>query len=99
MTAASNIAARWSFVTTLLGLEFTNCCAVHIYANMTNCLIGPEEDTPRPMECMEFVCRAPTELYKAKRDHPPFVIPRQPDLNDLAAAAEQILQNDKLSSE
>ncbi|EDO42226.1 predicted protein, partial [Nematostella vectensis] len=29
-------------------------------------LPGPEEDTPRPMECMEFVCRAPTELFKAR---------------------------------
>ncbi|KAL9967322.1 hypothetical protein ACROYT_G025523 [Oculina patagonica] len=58
-------------------------------------LPGPEEDTPRPMECMEFVCRAPTELFKARREHPPFVVPRQPDLNDLATAAEQLLQNEQ----
>lgn len=57
-------------------------------------LSGPEEDTPRPMECMEFVCRAPTELFKARREHPPFVIPRPPDLNDLATAAELLLQNE-----
>lgn len=59
---------------------------------------GPEEDTPRPMECMEFVCRAPTELFKARREHPPFVVPRQPDLNDLATAAEQLLQNEQSST-
>lgn len=57
-------------------------------------LPGPEEDTPRPMECMEFVCRAPTELFKARRQHPAFVTPRQPDLNDLATIAEQLLQNE-----
>lgn len=27
---------------------------------------GPEEDLPRKMECFEFVCRAPSEYYKAK---------------------------------
>lgn len=57
-------------------------------------LPGPEEDAPRPMECMEFVCRAPTELFKAKRGHPPFVFPRQPDLHDLASAAELLLRNE-----
>ncbi|XP_031559413.1 GATA zinc finger domain-containing protein 1-like [Actinia tenebrosa] len=55
-------------------------------------LPGPEEDTPRPMECLEFVCRAPSELFKAKRDHPPFVMPKQPDLNDLTTAAEMLLE-------
>ena len=29
-------------------------------------LSGPEEDFPRKMECYEFVCRAPSEYYKAK---------------------------------
>ncbi|KAK2558663.1 GATA zinc finger domain-containing protein 1 [Acropora cervicornis] len=57
-------------------------------------LPGPEEDTPRPMECMEFVCRAPTELFKAKREHPPFIFPRQPNLHDLASAAELLLQSE-----
>lgn len=55
-------------------------------------LPGPEEDTPRPMECVEFVCRAPSDLFKEHRRHPPFVIPKQPDLNDLASAAELLLQ-------
>jgi len=50
------------------------------------------------MECMEFVCRAPTELFKARREHPPFVVPRQPDLNDLATAAEKLLQNEQSST-
>lgn len=59
---------------------------------------GPEEDTPRPMECMEFVCRAPTELFKSRREHPPFVIPRPPDLNDLTTAAEMLLKTEGTST-
>ncbi|XP_070536647.1 GATA zinc finger domain-containing protein 1-like [Ptychodera flava] len=29
-------------------------------------ILGPEEDLPRKMEYMEFVCHAPSEYYKAK---------------------------------
>ncbi|KXJ28303.1 GATA zinc finger domain-containing protein 1 [Exaiptasia diaphana] len=54
-------------------------------------LPGPEEDVPRPMECLEFVCRAPSDLFKAHRDHSPFVVPKQPDINDLTIAAELLL--------
>jgi len=52
---------------------------------------GPEEDLPRSMECLEFVCRAPSDLFKAHRDHAPFVIPRQPGIDDLTSAAELLL--------
>lgn len=44
------------------------------------------------MECLEFVCRAPSDLFKAHRDHTPFVIPRQPGLEDLTSAAELLLE-------
>ena len=75
------------------------CCCFNL-ASLNACLFsaGPEEDTPRPMECMEFVCRASTELFKARREHPPFVIPRAPDLNDLATAAEMLLQTEGSST-
>lgn len=29
-------------------------------------ILGPEEDIPRKLECMEFVCHAPSEYFKAK---------------------------------
>ncbi|XP_077993747.1 GATA zinc finger domain-containing protein 1-like [Glandiceps talaboti] len=29
-------------------------------------ILGPEEDLPRKMEYMEFICHAPSEYYKAK---------------------------------
>lgn len=29
-------------------------------------VIGPEEDLPRKLDCMEYVCHAPTEYFRAK---------------------------------
>ena len=52
---------------------------------------GPDEDIPRSMDCIEFVCRAPSELFKSFDRHPPFVEPRRPNLDELTMAAEQIL--------
>jgi len=28
--------------------------------------LGPEEETPRKLECMEFVCHAPSDYYKSR---------------------------------
>lgn len=35
--------------------------------------LGPEEDVPRKLECMEFVCHAPSEYFKAR--HSPYPPP------------------------
>lgn len=29
------------------------------------CFKGPEEEYPRKLDCMEFVCRSPSDYYKA----------------------------------
>ena len=81
-------------------LYFVTLLQIFAVASLFSYLIsaGPEEDTPRPMECMEFVCRAPTELFKSRREHPPFVIPRPPDLNDLTTAAEMLLKTEGTST-
>ncbi|XP_076455855.1 GATA zinc finger domain-containing protein 1-like [Babylonia areolata] len=42
-------------------------------------VLGPEEDIPRKMEYMDFVCHAPSEYFKALRTPYP-VIGSQPDL-------------------
>lgn len=35
-------------------------------------IIGPEEDLPRKLECMEFVMHAPSDYYKLKNSpYPP----------------------------
>ncbi|XP_046864920.1 GATA zinc finger domain-containing protein 1-like [Xenia sp. Carnegie-2017] len=52
---------------------------------------GPHEDTPRSMDCIEFVCRAPSELFKKFDCHPPFVLPRKPNFDDLVQAANHML--------
>ena len=40
---------------------------------------GPEEELPRPMDAMEFVCRAPSEYFKSK--HAPYPTePSKPEL-------------------
>lgn len=36
-------------------------------------ILGPEEDVPRKLECMEFVCHAPSEYFKAR--HSPYPPP------------------------
>ena len=36
-------------------------------------IIGPEEDLPRKLECMEFVMHAPSDYYKLK--HSPYPPP------------------------
>lgn len=41
-------------------------------------VIGPEEDFPRKLEYMEFVCHAPAEYFKAKNTPYP-VIPSKPE--------------------
>ncbi|XP_074653048.1 GATA zinc finger domain-containing protein 1-like [Tubulanus polymorphus] len=42
-------------------------------------ILGPEEDLPRKLEFMEFVCHAPSEYFKAKLGPFP-TIPNQPEL-------------------
>ncbi|XP_060518996.1 GATA zinc finger domain-containing protein 1 [Cylas formicarius] len=39
-------------------------------------IIGPEEDIPRNLECMEFVMHAPSDYYKSKTSPYPSVSPR-----------------------
>lgn len=56
-----------------------------------NFIPGPDEDVPRSMDCVEFVCRAPSELFKQFDRHPPFVVPRKPSLDELTEAADKIL--------
>ncbi|XP_030764022.1 GATA zinc finger domain-containing protein 1 [Sitophilus oryzae] len=38
-------------------------------------IIGPEEDIPRNLECMEFVMHAPSDYYKSKSTPYPPVLP------------------------
>eukprot|EP00794_Sanderia_malayensis_P003387 gene3387-3877_t len=52
-------------------------------------LPGPDEDTPRPMECFEFVSRAPSNLFKMKTSYPPYSRTRA-DLSSLLIAADEI---------
>ena len=54
----------------------------------TSLLKGPDEDVPRSMDCIEFVCRAPSELFKEFECHPPFVLRRKQNLEELAQAAK-----------
>ena len=68
-----------------------NFATVNLY---TSLLKGPDEDVPRSMDCIEFVCRAPSELFKEFECHPPFVVRRKPNLEELAQAADQILDCD-----
>lgn len=40
-------------------------------------IIGPEEDLPRKLECMEFVMHAPSDYYKLKNTpYPPSLAER-----------------------
>lgn len=41
-------------------------------------IIGPEEDIPRKLECIEFVCHAPSDYYKAERSPYP-TVPTKPE--------------------
>ncbi len=52
---------------------------------------GPDEDIPRPMECFEFVSRAPTNLFKLRTSYPPYLRTKA-DLSSLLAAADEVLQ-------
>lgn len=36
-------------------------------------IIGPEDETPRALDCFEFVCHAPNEYYQMKSTHYPEV--------------------------
>ena len=36
-------------------------------------ILGLDKDITRSMECFDFVCRAPTNLFKSKCTHPPFL--------------------------
>lgn len=54
-------------------------------------LPGPDEDIPRPMECFEFVSRAPTNLFKLRTSYPPYLRTKA-DLSSLLAAADEVLQ-------
>jgi len=42
-------------------------------------ILGPEEEVPRRLECMEFVCHAPSEYFKA-RNSPYPTLPQKPEL-------------------
>ena len=55
--------------------------------------LGPDEDTPRPMECLEFVSRAPTNLFKLRTSYPPYKRTK-PDLTSLLSVAQEILKQD-----
>ncbi|XP_053717403.1 GATA zinc finger domain-containing protein 1 isoform X1 [Synchiropus splendidus] len=41
-------------------------------------IVGPEEDLPRKMECLEFVCHAPSEYFKSQSSPFP-TIPIRPE--------------------
>lgn len=43
------------------------------------CLVGPEEDIPRKMEYMDFVCHAPSDYFHAKNAPYP-LIKTEPEL-------------------
>lgn len=45
----------------------------------TTYIIGPEEELPRKLECMEFVCHAPSEYFKSKSSPYP-TISTKPEL-------------------
>lgn len=47
---------------------------------------GLDEDTPRSMDCFNFVCRASDGLFKTKNSHPPY-LRSQSDLNNLIYVA------------
>lgn len=42
-------------------------------------ILGPEEDIPRKLEYMEFVCHAPSEYYKARKSPYPVQKPPGPE--------------------
>lgn len=44
----------------------------------TTYIVGPEEDIPRKLECLEFVCHAPSDYYKAERSPYP-TLPIKPE--------------------
>jgi len=53
---------------------------------------GPDEETPRPLECFDFVCRASNDFFKARTTHTPF-LRSQADLNSLIYIAQTVLQS------
>ena len=55
--------------------------------------LGPDEDTPRPMECLEFISRAPTNLFKLRTSYPPYKRTK-PDLTSLLSVAQEVLKRD-----
>ena len=55
--------------------------------------LGLDEDSPRPMECFDFVCRAPTDFFKSRRLHPP-LLRSQANLENLILAAEALQKGD-----
>lgn len=44
-----------------------------LFSNLLALRIGPEEEIPRKLECMEFVMHAPSDYYKAKNTPYPHV--------------------------
>ena len=51
------------------------------------CAIGPEEELPRPMDCFEFVCHAPSEYYRSKSTPCP-TIPSKPEIGYICTPME-----------
>ncbi|XP_035658146.1 GATA zinc finger domain-containing protein 1-like [Branchiostoma floridae] len=47
-------------------------------------ILGPEEELPRLMDCVEFVCHAPSEYFKTKKSPHP-TIPSRPETNYVSA--------------
>lgn len=52
---------------------------VKLFITFFSCFTGPEEDLPRKMEYIEFVCHAPSDYYKC-RTGPYLTISREPEL-------------------
>lgn len=56
--------------------------SIDMFKNVFNlsigCLLGPEEDLPRKMEYLEFVCHAPSEYFKS-RSSPFPTVPTRPE--------------------
>lgn len=57
----------------------------------TTYILGPEEDLPRSMEYMEFVCHAPSEYYKCASGPYP-TISHQPDLCYIWTTTENLIK-------
>ena len=52
---------------------------IFVIDSVNGLIVGPEEDIPRKLECMEFVMHAPSDYYKSRTTPYPMVhAPAQP---------------------